>query len=484
MDPQIRQFKGMARGAINNRNLQNALAKLSQGFPARRLQAASRLPEFEALRDEARSIKDHVLEHLDIYLERYEAEVLASGGHVHWCVDADAARAKIAEICKAAGAKTVTKSKSMIGEEIAINSHLQAEDIMPVETDLGEYIIQLRNEPPSHIIAPAVHLTMDQVADTFMARHEDLNPKRVLDEPRKLLEEARAQLRDKFIGADVGLTGANMLIAETGSNVLVTNEGNADLTYSLPKVHIVIASLEKIVPTLEDAATILRVLARSATGQEMSVYTTFCTGPRREADTDGPEEYHVVLLDNGRSKLIGTEFQAMLRCIRCGACLNHCPVYRTVGGHAYGWVYSGPMGSVLAPGLVGLDEASNLPNASTLCGKCESVCPMRIPLPRMLRSWRQKQFETKRSSAFARIALRIWAALARRPVLYRLAMGLGMAGLGAWGRRRGSFSWLPMAGGWTGGRDFPAPTGDTFIAQWHKGPRGDASGEWLRRQDL
>ena len=326
MDPQIRRFKGNAWDAINNRNLQSALAKLSSGFPARRREAAARLPEFEALRDEARAIKDHVLEHLDIYLERYEAEVIASGGHVHWCADANAARAKIAEICKAAGAETVTKSKSMVGEEIAINEHLEAEDIMPVETDLGEYIIQLRNETPSHIIAPAVHLTMDQVAETFMDRHENLDPTRVLDEPRKLLEEARAQLRDQFIGADVGLTGANMLIAETGSNVLVTNEGNADLTYALPKVHIVIASLEKIVPTLEDAATILRVLARSATGQEMSVYTTFCTGPRRDADTDGPEEYHVVLLDNGRSKLMGTEFQEMIRCIRCGACLNHCPV--------------------------------------------------------------------------------------------------------------------------------------------------------------
>ena len=224
MDPQIRQFRGNAQGAINNRNLQSALAKLSNGFPARRSEAAARLPEFEALRDEARAIKDHVLEHLDIYLERYEAEVVAAGGQVHWCADADAARAKITEICKAAGAKTVTKSKSMIGEEIAINGHLESKDITPVETDLGEYIIQLRDEPPSHIIAPAVHLTMDQVADTFMARHEGLDPTRALDEPRKLLEEARAQLRDKFIGADVGLTGANMLIAETGSNVLVTND--------------------------------------------------------------------------------------------------------------------------------------------------------------------------------------------------------------------------------------------------------------------
>lgn len=482
MRPHARQFKDNARGAMDNPALQAALRKLAAGFPARRREAAARLPEFEALRDEARAIKNHVLEHLDLYLERYEQEVTAAGGRVHWCADAAAARDAITEICRAAGAKTVTKSKSMIGEEIAINDHLEAAGVTPVETDLGEYIIQLRNEPPSHIIAPAVHLTMDQVAETFLERHQALDPDRPLDEPRRLLEEARAELRDKFIAADVGLTGANMLVAETGSTVLVTNEGNADLTCALPKVHIVVASLEKIVPTLEDAATILRVLARSATGQEMAVYTTLCAGPRRDGDLDGPDEYHVVLLDNGRSKLVGTEFQEMLRCIRCGACLNHCPVYQTVGGHAYGWVYSGPMGAVLAPGLIGLDEASALPHASTLCGKCESVCPMRIPLPRMLRAWRRKHFEAQRRGAMARSALRAWAFLAQRPGLYRMVMGLLVAGLGAWGRRRGRFRRLPFAAGWTGGRDFPAPAGGTFVAQWRKAARRAAGGERLRKR--
>ncbi|MEK9752356.1 MAG: LUD domain-containing protein, partial [Rhodospirillaceae bacterium] len=344
--------------------------------------------------------------------------------------------------------------------------------------------IQLRHEPPSHIIAPAIHLTMGQVEETFRQSHADLAPDRALDEPRKLLEEAREQLRAKFLGADVGLTGANMLIAETGTNVLVTNEGNADLTYSLPKIHIVIASLEKIVPTLEDATSVLRVLARSATGQEMSVYTTFCSGPRREGDLDGPDEYHVVLLDNGRSELIGTEFHEMLRCIRCGACLNHCPVYRTVGGHAYGWVYSGPMGAVLIPGLIGIDTAGHLPNASTLCGRCESVCPMRIPLPKMLRAWRRRQFARQPTAGFGRLALRAWAWLARNPKLYHALMPLGVAALGAFGRGKGAFTWLPLAGGWTGTRDLPAPAGDTFMAQWNKGPRGDASGQWLRGRNI
>ena len=366
-------FEENAKKALADGKLRDALSRLSEGFPAKRRDAAARLPEFDALRDQARDIKNHVLAHLDFYLEAFEARVTALGGTVHWCRTGTEACDAVLAICRKAGARTVTKSKSMIGEEIAINEHLEKHGIEPIETDLGEYIIQLRQEPPSHIIAPAIHLTKKQIADTFRDKHRQLAPDRSLEEPRTLLEEARGELRDKFIAADVGLTGANMLIAETGSTVLVTNEGNADLTYSLPKVHVVIASLEKVVPTLEDATTILRVLARSATGQDMSVYTTFCTGPKRPGDLDGPDEFHVVLLDNGRTRMLGGEFHEMLRCIRCGACLNHCPVYKAVGGHAYGWVYSGPMGAVLIPGLIGLDEAGHLPNASTFCGKCEEV---------------------------------------------------------------------------------------------------------------
>ena len=283
-------FRENTAKALGDAKLRDALSKLTDGFPARRREAIARLPEFDALRDAARDIKDHVLANLDFYLESFEARVVEAGGTVHWCRTAAEARTAILRICKTAGAKTVTKGKSMIGEEIAINEHLEEHGIEPVETDLGEYIIQLRHEPPSHIIAPAIHLSKEQVADTFRDKHRHLSPGRSLDEPRALLDEARGELRRKFIGADVGLTGANMLIAETGSIVLVTNEGNADLTYSIPRVHIVIASLEKIVPTLEDATTILRVLARSATGQEMSVYTTFCTGPKRQDDLDGPDQ--------------------------------------------------------------------------------------------------------------------------------------------------------------------------------------------------
>src|ERR1700757_3284909 len=375
-----RNFAVAARAGLANDELQRPLAMARTGFPLPRRLAVERLPEFEALRETGRSIKDHTLEHLDFYLELYESKVVASGGKVHWARTSEEACAAVLQICRSVGAKTVTKGKSMVAEEIGLNDFLEANGITPIETDLGEYIIQLRHEPPSHIIAPAIHLMREQVADTFRAAHDGLDPARPLDEPRELCDEARMVLRPRFLAADVGITGANFLVAETGSSIIVTNEGNGDLTQTLPRIHIAIASLEKMVPTLEDATTLLRLLARSATGQEFSSYTTVSTGPRRPGDLDGPEQYHVVLLDNGRTDLLGGEFQDMLRCLRCAACMNHCPVYSAVGGHAYGWVYPGPMGAVLTPGLIGVEEAGHLPNASTFCGRCESVCPVRIPL--------------------------------------------------------------------------------------------------------
>ncbi|TVR96292.1 MAG: iron-sulfur cluster-binding protein [Rhodospirillales bacterium] len=466
MQSTARRFTTNVREALHDDKLQVALARFPDGFPVKRRLAAERLPEFDALRDDAKAIKDHVLEHLDYYLERFEAKVTERGGRVHWCTDADEARQRLVALCREAGATIVTKAKSMIGEEIGVNECLEEAGFTPVETDLGEYIIQLRREPPSHIIAPAVHLSKDQVAAAFRAAHTDLPDDRPLSEPQEMLDEARAVLRRAFLASSVGITGANMLVAETGSIVLVTNEGNADLTQTIPPVQIVIASIEKIVPTLEDAATILRVLARSATGQDLSVYTTFTTGPRRPGDLDGPEQFHVILLDNGRTRMLGSEFREMLRCIRCGACINHCPVYGAIGGHAYGWVYSGPMGAVLIPNLIGEDEAKDLPNASTLCGRCEEVCPMRIPLPRMLRQLRDRQFEAGQTPAMFRFGLRWWARLARWPALYRLATGSGVRVLGRLGRRKGRFRTMPFAGGWTGARDLPAPQGRTFQQWW------------------
>jgi L-lactate dehydrogenase complex protein LldF len=460
-------FKENAKAALADGALQKALAA-GLGFVEYRRQAAERLPEFEALRDSARAIKDHTLTHLDLYLEAYEARVGAAGGHVHYAVTADEARAIVLDICRQASAKLVTKGKTMIAEEIALNDFLEAHGIRPVETDLGEYIIQIRHEAPSHIIAPAIHLNKDQVEADFRRVHSHLPEDRNLSEAATLLAEARAVLRERFLAADVGITGANFLVAETGTSIIVTNEGNGDLTQTLPKVHIVLATIDKLVPTLEDVAQLMRVLARSATGQEMSVYTTLATGPRRPGDPDGPDAYHVVILDNGRSAMLGGEFQDMLRCIRCGACMNHCPIFNAVGGHAYGWVYPGPMGAVLTPSLIGVDRAGHLPNASTFCGRCEEVCPVRIPLPRMMRSWREREFERHLSPATVRSGLTLWAFFALRPRLYRLMTAIAMRSLHLAGLFTGRFSWLPLASGWTRDRDFPAPQGGTFQAQWKR----------------
>jgi L-lactate dehydrogenase complex protein LldF len=465
------RFKENVAEALVDPNLQQALGMVERGFIVKRRDAAAALPEFDALRASGRAIKDHVLENLDLYLEAYEKKATEAGAKVHWAVDAADARDIILGICQAAGAKTVTKGKSMVTEEIGLNDHLSANGITPVETDLGEYIIQLRGEHPSHIIAPAIHLTRAQIADDFRRVHTHLDPARPLEEAPTLLAEARGVMRERFLAADVGITGANFLVAETGTSIIVTNEGNGDLTQILPRVHVVVASIEKLVPTLEDVAQIVRILARSATGQEMSVYTTLSTGPRRPGDPDGPEEYHVVLLDNGRSAMLGSEFQDMLRCIRCGACMNHCPVYSAIGGHAYGWVYPGPMGAVLTPALIGIDKAAHLPNASTFCGRCEAVCPMQIPLPKMMRHWREREFERHLQPGTMRAGLGLWAFLARRPALYRFATGLAARALGMFGKRKGRFASLPLAGGWTAHRDMAAPEGRTFQDLWAAGER-------------
>ena len=462
------QFKENAHAALADVELQRSLEVLETNFIGRRKQVADKLPEFDALRDAARDIKNHTLAYLDLYLEEYERRVVAQGGHVHYAVTAADARSIILDICRAADAKLVTKGKSMIAEEVGLDDFLAEHSITPVETDLGEYIIQIRHEMPSHIIAPALHLSKAQVEADFRRVHTNLPADRNLDEPGALLAEARAVLREKFLAADVGITGANFLVAETGTSIIVTNEGNGDLTQTLPKVHIVLTSIEKLVPTLEDVAEFLRVLARSATGQEMSVYTTLSTGPRRPGDPDGPREYHVVLLDNGRSAMLGGQFRDMLRCIRCGACMNHCPVYQAVGGHAYGWVYPGPMGAVLTPSLIGIDKAGHLPNASTFCGRCEEVCPVRIPLPKLMRFWREREFERQLSPATVRTGLALWAFFARRPWLYGIATDLAALALALVGRAHGRFRWLPFARGWTDQRDFPAPQGATFQSQWRR----------------
>jgi L-lactate dehydrogenase complex protein LldF len=458
-----RQFRQQARLALNDANLRTALQRAGAGFVTKRALARAELPEFERLCDAAAAVRDHALDNLDRLLVRFEQEVLAAGGQVHWAETPAEASAIVTGICQDAGAKKVAKGKSMVGEEVGLNPALEAAGFDLVETDLGEYIIQLAKEPPSHIIAPAVHKTREQVAELFERHHDDLHQR--LQGIPELVDEARRVMRKQFLTADVGITGANLLIAETGSTVLVTNEGNGDLCATLPDTHIVITGIEKVVANAADAATILRVLARSATGQPITAYTSFFTGPRRAEDLDGPRNFHVVLVDNGRSQLRAGRYRDMLRCIRCGACLNHCPVYTAIGGHAYGAVYPGPMGAVLTPLQWGLREAADLPNACTLNGRCGDVCPVRIPLPSLLRRLR----EDIRAAAGGRLQqwlIGAWAKLALRPVRYhRLA-----ARLAGWLRRlagaRGRVSRLLPVPGWRKGRDLPAPQGQSFFAQY------------------
>lgn len=463
-----KSFPLEAAKALENPVLQKSLKHIKDGFVDARRKALDELPDFAGLRREAQKIRDDALEHLPDYLERFEKNVEAQGGSVHWARDAAEARDIVGELCKSVGAHRVTKSKSMVSEEIELTPYLEDSGLQVTETDLGEYIIQLRQERPSHIIAPVIHLSKDQIADTFHKEHGKYGFSQRLDERGELVREARSVLRRRFLEADVGITGANFLIAETGSTVVVTNEGNADLSTSLPETHIVVTGIEKVVPTLEDTQKLLRLLVRSATGQPTTSYVSFFTGARRKNDISGPKNFHVVLVDNGRSKMLGTEFQDILRCIRCGACLNHCPVYANVGGHAYGSVYTGPMGAVLTPGFAGIEEGAHLPNASTFCGRCEAVCPVAIPLPKMLRHWREREFEAHLGPPAARWGLGVWNMVARHPMLYRLVQRVGGWTL----RRLARGGWLrsaPLAGrGWTDGRDLRAPEALPFQVQWKR----------------
>jgi L-lactate dehydrogenase complex protein LldF len=463
-------FRQNSREALLDDDLQQALSKM--GFLGARKRVVDALPEWEELRTTAREIKEHTLAHLDFYLEEFEKNVRANGGHVHWCSTPEDASATVLSILKEAGARKVIKGKSMAGEEVGINEALEAAAIDRLETDLGEYIIQLADEPPSHIIAPAIHKTKAQITELFHDHHQVHGKTERVTEVASIVNEAREVLRDGFLAADAGITGGNFLVAETGSVALVTNEGNGDLTSTLPRVHIVTAGIEKVVPTLDDLSVYLRLLARSATGQEMSVYTTLTTGPRRAVDLDGAAEFHVVLIDNGRSQWLGNEFHEMLRCIRCGACLNHCPVWNSVGGHAYGWVYSGPMGSVLTPLMIGLEEAGQLPNACTMNGRCQSVCPMSIPLPSLMRRLRFRQHDQGLSGLGTRIALAVWGFMATQPRCYRLVTRVGIGLLGLLSGTRGRFRRLLFAEAWTEERDFPAPAGETFMGAWKKAARG------------
>lgn len=377
----FKQFKFDAHKAIADPVLQGAVDGATRTFRTARAAALADVPDVDELRDHFKAIRSATLSRLADHLETFERQAAAAGAHVHWAQDGAAANRIVVEIARQHGAQMVVKSKSMATEETHLNKALIEAGITPVETDLGEWIIQLAGEPPSHIVGPALHKTRQQVAELFSREvGRPLDP----DDIPALTAEARRVLREKFLTADIGISGANLAVAETGSIVLVTNEGNGRLVTSAPPAHIAVVGIEKICPTWDDAAVWLSLLGRSATGQPLSIYTNTITGPARAADLDGPREMHIILMDNGRSGLIGTGYEEVLQCIRCGACLNACPVYQEVGGHSYGNAYSGPIGAVLIPLLFGLESNEALPHASSLCGACLEVCPARIDLPRML----------------------------------------------------------------------------------------------------
>ena len=469
MQSHTKDFRQGAGAALSDPKIQANLEGLYNGFHQARIDASDQTPDWEALQDKGRAIKAHTLDNLAYYLELVERNVIASGGHIYFAKDAEAASNYVVNLAKERGIELVIKGKSMVSEEMALNHRLEEEGIEPVETDLGEYIVQLAEETPFHIIAPAIHKSRGEVSELFV---EKLNVP-MYDNIEDLTREARDQLRQKFVDAGMGITGANFIVAETGTVTLVTNEGNGRMCTSMPKIHVAITGMEKVVPSIEDLGLFLRLLIRSATGQRISSYVTTVTGPRGEDEVDGPEEFHLVIVDNGRSKMLADpNLREALYCLRCGACLNACPVYRKVGGHAYGWVYPGPIGAIVSPMLTNLSEAKDLPYASTLCGACKEACPVKINIPRMLLYLRKEltQGETypkhKSVSMAESTAVKGWRASVSSSFMMRLS-NLGGRLLQLPFVRGGRIDRLPSPlSGWTKHRKFPAIASKPFRTRW------------------
>jgi L-lactate dehydrogenase complex protein LldF len=465
-------FSANAEAAVANEPLQNRLRVLGT-FTLRRAAAFAELPDGEALRDRARQIKAHTINHLDAYLVQLEEKVKSLGGHVHWARTGDEACRIILDIAHHNGVRRVVKSKSMATEEIHLNAAFEREGVEAVETDLGEYIVQLADEPPSHILAPAIHKSKADIAALFDEKLKAAN----LHEAEEIAAVARKKLRERFCSAEMGVTGANFAVAETGTIVLLENEGNIRLSTSLPRLHVAVVGIEKLIPRLADLSVFLRILARSATGQTMSSYVSFITGTRRAGEMDGADEFHLVLLDNGRTRILADEAKReSLYCLRCGACLNVCPVYQKIGGHAYGSVYSGPIGSIITPPLTGLEKSKDLPFASSLCGACREVCPVRINIPHVLLSLRSDWSEGKsehgephsRPPLIERMAIKAWAFAMKHPRLYNWSFRLPAKFQGPL-LKNGRFERLPFAASnWTRNRDFPAIAPKPFRALWRE----------------
>jgi L-lactate dehydrogenase complex protein LldF len=471
MRVQANQFKAKAAEGLKSPQLFQALSSLRGRMVTGRAKVIEELDNFEDIREGARQVRDFALANLDFLLGEFERNALARGTHVHWADTMEDMNRIVLEIAQRNQVRKVIKSKSMLGEESGLNHYLERSGIDVRETDLGEYIIQVSEDTPSHIIAPAVHKTKEEVAALFEQQHG--TPRKT--DIAQMTREAREVLRPHFLDADMGITGANFLVAETGTTMIVTNEGNGRMTATMPRVHVAIAGIEKVLPTLEDVSFILRLLTRSATGQSISNYLTFTTGPKRAGDPDGPEEFHVIIVDGGRTRVLASDLRDALRCIRCGACMNHCPVYQNIGGHPYGWVYPGPIGAVLTPAYAGIENALDLPNAATLCNQCGVVCPVKIPLPDLMRKLREKQLDMGLRPSSERLGLRLWAWAATRPGVYALLTKLAARIGKTMGGRDGLIHKLPGGpSSWTAERDLPAPAGKTFRELYAARRRSDS----------
>lgn len=460
------EFDQKIHETLGNDRLQLAIYKATGRLKDARSAtvAAEVLPDYQEMRTQANAVKRHAIDNLDHYLEQFENNVVAHGGKVIYAKDATEVADFVLSLARQRGAHLIVKSKSMTTEEVDLNERLEHYGLESVETDLGEYIMQLAHERPYHIVAPALHKTRYEVAELFSERLHI--PQETVIEKQTAI--ARSVLREKFLAADIGISGANFLVADSGAIVIVENEGNARLTTSAPKIHIAIAGIEKVIPRAQDLAVFLKLLARSATGQPLSVYTSFLSGPRREDEIDGPDEFYVVLLDNGRTRLLTDPGKRQsLYCIRCGACLNACPVYRRIGGHSFPWVYSGPIGAILTPQFLGTAHEPALPFASSLCGACGEVCPVKIDIPKVLldlRSEVKKAEAREKHNRLEKLAFQAFAWLMTHPRVYELAGRLAAA----MGDSAGALGNRGPLGAWLSQRELPPMPARSFREMWRR----------------
>ncbi|RMF54157.1 MAG: iron-sulfur cluster-binding protein [Chloroflexota bacterium] len=466
MELKANAFAQAATIALEDIQLQTALRRGTHNAYSARLRAMSEVTDADALRQQARAAKLRALRNLPELLERFEANIVQRGATVLWAEDGEACNRLVVEIARQHAVQRVVKSKSMATEEINLNQALEAAGLSVIETDLGEYIVQLDGDSPSHIVMPIMHKTREQVRDLF-AEKLGMAPS---DDPEQLTAFARQKLREAFLSAEMGITGANFLIAETGTVAIVTNEGNGRMCSSLPPVHVVIAGIEKVIESVADFATLVQLLARSATGQRLTSYVHLMGGAAGPDDPDGPSHMYVILLDNGRSRIRETEYAEALACIRCGACLNACPVYQKVGGHAYGWVYSGPIGAVITPLLEGIANAALLPYASSLCGACRTACPVAIDIPGMLLRLRAELVAEGEAAPALSAGIAAWARAMATPLLYELGGAAARLATRAMASANGQVRHLPipLLGNWTQNRDFPPFAPKSFRQLWRE----------------